>query len=53
MGFNRWKTAAIVHGVYARYCQGNKSTDGVDLDEMRGRIARSLDLAEEAVKRLG
>lgn len=53
VGFNRWKTAAIVHGVYARYCQGNKSMDGVDLDEMRGRIARSLDLAEEAVRRLG
>ncbi len=52
VGFNRWKTAAIVHGVYARYCAGNKSTDGIDLDEMRNRIARSLSLAEQAVNRL-
>ncbi len=51
-GFNRWKTAAIVHGVYARYCQGKKSTDGVDMEEMRQRISRSLDLAEEAVNRI-
>jgi len=53
IGFNRWKSAAIVHGVYARYCEGKKSTDGIDLDEMRERIGRSLDLAEQAVKRLG
>ncbi len=52
VGFNRWKTAAIVHGVYARYCEGKKSTDGIDLDEMRERIGRSLDLSEEAVNRL-
>ncbi len=53
VGFNRWKTAAIVHGVYARYCEGKKSTDGIDLPEMRERISRSLDLSEEAVNRLG
>jgi aminoglycoside phosphotransferase (APT) family kinase protein len=52
VGFNRWKTAAIVHGVYARYCEGKKSTDGIDLEEMRQRITRSLDLAEAAVNRL-
>ena len=34
VGFNRWKTAAIVHGVYARYCEGKKSSDDVDLDEI-------------------
>ncbi len=51
-GFNRWKTAAILHGVYARYCQGKKSTEGIDLDEMRGRITGALDLAEEAVGRI-
>lgn len=53
VGFNRWKSACIVHGVYARYCEGKKSTDGIDLDEMRGRITHSLDLAELAVSRLG
>ncbi len=52
VGFNRWKSAAIVHGVYARYVEGKKSTEGVDLGEMRGRIIRTLDLAEEAVNRL-
>ena len=53
MGFNRWKTAAIVHGVYARYCEGKKSSDDVDLDEMRERITRTLTLAEQAINRLG
>jgi aminoglycoside phosphotransferase (APT) family kinase protein len=53
VGFNRWKTAAIVHGVYARYCAGKKSSDGIDLEEMRERIARTLSLAEQAVNRLG
>jgi aminoglycoside phosphotransferase (APT) family kinase protein len=52
IGFNRWKTAAIVHGVYARYLEGKKSTDGIDLEEMRERISRSLTLAEEAVQKL-
>ena len=52
VGFNRWKSAAIVHGVYARYMEGKKSTEGIDLEEMRERIGRSLDLAEMAVNRL-
>jgi aminoglycoside phosphotransferase (APT) family kinase protein len=51
VGFNRWKSACIVHGVYARYCEGKKSTDGIDLPEMRERIGRSLELAQEAVNR--
>jgi aminoglycoside phosphotransferase (APT) family kinase protein len=53
VGFNRWKSAAIVHGVYARYCEGKKSTEGVDLEEMRSRIDRSLTLSEQAVNRMG
>lgn len=52
VGFNRWKSAAIVHGVYARYCEGKKSTDGVDLDEMRDNIDRSLTLSEQALNRI-
>lgn len=52
VGFNRWKSAAIVHGVYARYCEGKKSTEGVDLGAMRDRIERSLALSEQAVNRL-
>jgi len=52
VGFNRWKSAAIVHGVYARYCEGKKSTEGVDMDGMRESIDRSLTLSELAVRRL-
>ena len=51
-GFNRWKSACIVHGVYARYLEGKKSTVGVDLDAMRTRLEGSLTLAEQAVSRL-
>lgn len=52
VGFNRWKTACIVHGVYARYMEGKKSAEGVDLDTLRERIDLSLTLAEQAVNRL-
>ena len=51
-GFNRWKSACIVHGVYARYMEGKKSSEGVDLEHMRSRIEVSLKLSEEAVNRL-
>ncbi len=49
IGFNWWKTACIIHGVYARYCAGKKSADGVDLDNLRTRIGRALDDAENAL----
>jgi len=52
VGLNRWKTAAIVHGVYGRYMAGQKSTEGVDLETLRSRISLSLDLSEQAVSRL-
>ena len=52
IGFNRWKSAAIVHGVYARYQEGKKSTVGVDLDGLKRSILQSLALAEAAVHRL-
>jgi hypothetical protein len=32
--------------------EGKKSTDGIDLEEMRERIGRSLALAEQAIGRL-
>lgn len=44
--FNHWKMACIVHGVYARYRAGQKSTAGVNMDALRMRFVRSLDLAE-------
>lgn len=52
IGFNRWKSAAIIHGVYARYVEGKKSTDGIDMEGLRARIDHSLTLAAEAVERL-
>lgn len=51
-GFNRWKTACIVHGVYARYMEGKKSSEGVDLETLRMRIDGALTMAEQAVNRL-
>ena len=50
-GFNHWKSAAIIHGVYARYRAGQKSTDGIDLDEIKGRIDASLSAADFCIKR--
>ena len=52
VAFNRWKSAAIIHGVYARYIEGKKSHQGIDLDELRGRIDASLSAAEAALARL-
>jgi aminoglycoside phosphotransferase (APT) family kinase protein len=52
VGFNRWKSAAIIHGVYARYMAGKKSTEGVDLEALKRRMVSFLELAEQAVERL-
>ncbi len=52
IGFNHWKSAAIVHGVYARYREGKKSTAGVDMPGLRSSIERSLVAADAAVRRL-
>jgi aminoglycoside phosphotransferase (APT) family kinase protein len=51
LGFNRWKSACIVHGVYARYKEGKKSTEGVDLEGLRQSIDRSLTGAAAALAR--
>jgi aminoglycoside phosphotransferase (APT) family kinase protein len=52
VGFNRWKSACINHGVYARYLEGKKSTEGVDLEGLKATIDRSLTLSQQAVARL-
>jgi aminoglycoside phosphotransferase (APT) family kinase protein len=44
--FNYFKTACILHGVYARYMLGQKSTEGIDLDGLKERMVGSIDLAE-------
>ena len=46
-GFNSFKTACIIHGVYARYRLGMKSTEGVDMDGLFDRITSSIELAEQ------
>lgn len=51
--FNHFKTACIIHGVYARYMQGQKSTEGVDLEYYRDRIGISIELARRAAETLG
>jgi aminoglycoside phosphotransferase (APT) family kinase protein len=40
--FNYWRRACIIHGVYARYRSGQKSSDGVDLPGLLDRIDISL-----------
>ena len=52
ISFNHFKTACIVHGVYARYMQGQKSSDGVDLDYYRTRIGVSIELSKQAAAEL-
>jgi aminoglycoside phosphotransferase (APT) family kinase protein len=41
--YNWFKTACILHGVYARYLEGKKSTEGVDLELLKMRMQISLD----------
>ncbi len=43
--FNYFKTACILHGVYARYMLGQKSTEGIDLEGLKERMIGSIDLA--------
>jgi aminoglycoside phosphotransferase (APT) family kinase protein len=45
--FNAWKTACILHGVYARYQAGQKSTEGIDVPALYDRFLLSLDRAAE------
>ena len=47
LAFNSFKTACILHGVYARYLEGKKSTEGVELDEMFERIKYTITVAYE------
>ncbi len=47
--FNSFKTACILHGVYARYLMGQKSTEGVDIDGLRLRMLDAIDVAAAGV----
>jgi aminoglycoside phosphotransferase (APT) family kinase protein len=50
--FNRFKTACILHGVYARYKNGQKAIEPEDLELLRGRVGNSITRAEEALAEL-
>ncbi len=45
--FNSFKTACIIHGVYARYKLGMKSTEGIDMTALYERILTSIELADQ------
>lgn len=44
--YNYLKTACIVHGVFARYRQGQKSIEGVDLEGLEQRFKAAIDMSE-------
>ena len=48
IAFNRFKTACIIHGVYARYRRGQKAIAAEDLEAMHKRLLRLIDAAEDA-----
>ena len=50
--FNRFKTACILHGVYARYKNGQKAIDPDELEQLRGRVHNSITRAEQALAEL-
>ena len=48
--FNHWKTTCILQGVYARYLQGQKSSEGVDLVMLARRRDQALMLSRLALE---
>jgi aminoglycoside phosphotransferase (APT) family kinase protein len=50
--FNYWKIVCILQGVYARYSQGQKDAEGVEIALFPRRIAQNLQLAVEATDRV-
>ena len=52
VAFNRFKTACILHGVYARYRNGQKEISAEDLEELRQRVENSITRAEMALAEL-
>ena len=52
IGFNWWKSDCIIHGLYARYRAGKKSTEGVNMEEFRSRIGEALNASEKALATL-
>jgi aminoglycoside phosphotransferase (APT) family kinase protein len=44
--YNYFKTGCILHGVYARYRAGQKSSEGIDLESLFSRMVAAIDAAE-------
>ena len=53
VSFNHWKTVCIIDGVLARYYQGQKSSEGVDLIGLAAGRDESLGKAIAAAEPLG
>jgi len=51
--FNYFKTACILHGVYARYLLGKKSTEGIDVPALKERMIATIELATLRASDLG
>lgn len=45
VAFNHFKTACILHGVYARYLNGQKAIDADELEMLRKRVMLSIEKA--------
>lgn len=52
LAFNRFKTACILHGVYARYKNGQKAIDAEELAFFHTRVTNSILRAETALDEL-
>jgi len=52
LAFNRFKTACILHGVFARYKNGQKPITAEDLADLEGRVRTSISRAEQALAEL-
>lgn len=52
LAFNRFKTACILHGVYARYKNGQKDIEPEELEMFEDRVRNSIARAETSLSEL-
>lgn len=48
VAYNKFKTACILHGVYARYRNGQKAIEADELEDLKGRVLNAIDSAERS-----
>ena len=53
LAFSYWKLACINQGVWARYDAGQKSSEGVDVADIRESVDRLAELSAAALAELG